>query len=131
MNLRVFYYAFTFVCELRENLKNFCIRKKLRFVPHPLNGQVDIQPIHEPFFNRPPFAVSGQRKIYLCMVFETFGTIPQKRILLNVVLDLQNFNLIAHAVSILDNKYTDILNYSGTASWGKQTTLAMDLLQRL
>ena len=131
MNLKLFRTAFLFIDDIRESLRTLCIRKNLRFTPHPLNGQIDIQPIRNPFYQMPPFAVSGQRKIYLNMAFETFGRVPKRVIILDVVLDLTSLKLTAHAVGIIGNNKEDILNFVTTVSLGTQKQLALELLDSL
>jgi hypothetical protein len=132
MNLKLFRTAFLFINDIRESLKTLCIRKNLRFNPHPLNGQIDIQPIRTPFYQMPPFAVSGQRKIYLNMAFETFGSIPKRIIILDVVLDLTSLKLTAHAVAVTNGRdKEDVLNLVTTVSLGTQKQLALELLDSM
>jgi hypothetical protein len=128
-NLKVFVDAFEFMLALRDRLKSNCLRANLRFIPNPLNGQIDIQPISSWFYALPPFAVSGNRRFYLYAAFEQ--TNGRDRVIVNASLSMMTNQLTVEVLRLDGSKKTVLIYETSTVSDGIVNQLGNELLDKI
>lgn len=131
--LRIFSFGYEFMQALRDEFKSRGNMYKYRFVQHPLNGQIDVQPIPEWYYPNlagliPNFS---RRRLYLAVALEPYDSWISYRVVINLALDLNDQKLGIFAVTEALNKKVTVMADTTSVSYGTQSNVALKVLAKL
>lgn len=132
-SLRIFSFGYEFMQELRNEFKKRGNTYQYRFLNHPLNGQIDVQPIPIWFYPTlsgliPNFS---KRRLYLTVALEPFSPYLTYKVIVNLALDLNDQKLGVLAVMQVANKEITIMADTTTVTIGTHSIVAMRILAKL
>ena len=107
--LRLFITAFQFMYQLREEFKQKSTRFGYRWVNHPMNGQIDVQPVNVWFHRQLPMNAIGRRRLYLAVALEPISGSKQEPIVISYALDLDAEQLSCLAYKLTSQGRIDLL----------------------
>jgi len=132
-DLRIFMEAFGFIMGLKKIVCVQALKYNLRIIPHPLNGQIDVQPISNlNFYPAVWKTLSARRQIYLSIVFENAGGVHYKA-RIDFMLDLQTQGLSICASTVPMNGTTPIvlIDDKATVTLNTERIVAEKVLEKL
>lgn len=132
-SLRIFSFGYDFMKAIRDEFKTQGGVYKYRLSPHPLNGQIDVQPI--PIWYYP--SLSGlipnfsRRRLYMTIAIDPYNALLSYKVIVNLALDLNEQKLGVLAVMQTFGKEITIMADTTSVTYGTHVLVAMKILSKL
>lgn len=132
-SIRIFSFAYEFLQAIKDEFKSRSGTFMYRWTPHPLNGQIDVQPI--PIWYYPTLAGQIQnfskRRLYTTIAIDPYNPYYTYKLIINLALDLSDETLGLLVVMKTPRKDVVIMADTTRVNYGQHNQIVVKILTKL
>lgn len=132
-NLRVFSYGYEFMQALKEEFRKRGNLYQYRWSAHPLNGQIDIQPIPHWYYPTISGLVNNysKRRLYLAISIEPYSPYESYSFVVNLALDLNEQKLGVLGTMRTRGRDINVLADTTNVTIGTERLVSIRILEKI